>query len=156
MTAPVHLAPAALGRIAAGDAIGAGEAAHLAACADCRRALARVDPTALFGLLGALPPAWPEPAYPVLDLPVRRPAVARRAGLAAAAGLLAALALWTASRPPAPPPVQAAALPAPGEIPEIVTHVDSKTARIVTLVPARNGGGEGPTVTLIVDAGLEF
>ncbi len=156
-----HLEAARLGELAlaspsASPALARDEAAHLARCARCRGELARRDPTAVFLLLAALPLTEERP--PRLELPARRPAAglrrARRVALtalSAAAALLAGIALLE------PPDPAEAWLPAGGMSAGgragIVRRVHSDSATVVTLLPP---GGDGPTVTLIIDDGVEL
>jgi len=136
--------------------LGRDEAEHVARCARCRATLARHDPTALFGLLAVLPAAEAVPAR--ASLPPRRGLArahrARRAAiatLAAAAALIAGFSLLERPEPESP------WLPAPGlearARPGVVRRVHSDSATVVTLLPT---GGQGPTVTLIIDEGIDL
>lgn len=130
------------------------EREHLASCSACLAALDAIDPSASLGLLGWLPEAEPLPPRP--RLPERAPSRSGwriAAGLAAAAAM-GAVALGTLLGPPAAPELTASvADERAGTWPGIVRHVESETATVVTLVPP---GSEGPTVTLILDEGLDL
>ncbi len=172
MSASRHPAPALLDAFVAGTPAGAELAAHLARCAACRRTVAARDASALFGLLADLP-ARPVPAWPGIEAVLAatgdtRPHVARapspwRTALASAAMLAAAaLALVFAVRPPAVSRaeqarplarVNVAVATASAATQAVVGQVDSPTAQIVTLVPP---GGDGPSVTLILDEGFDL
>jgi len=140
-----HVAARDIAELAAGARPNAAAAAHIAGCAACRGELARLDPSAVFGLLAALPlPVGVPPAPRLARTRARRRVAARgRVALAAAAAALAVAALWLIDRGGAGVPVVARAR----AVPPVVARVDSPHARIVTLVPP---GDDAPTVTLIV------
>ncbi|RMG45464.1 MAG: hypothetical protein D6718_07315 [Acidobacteria bacterium] len=150
-----HPDPEVLAGLAAGRPPAPGEARHLAACPACRRELSAKDPSALFALLAVLPDPVAAPPPPRLGSVPRRSARLLRLALAAAAAAAFAAGVWGV-RPP-DRRARLAALPelAPiGRAPApIVRRVDSRRARVVTLLPA---GGEGPTVTLILDKELDL
>ena len=152
-------------RLLDGERLSGDEARDLLESFDDRRELAGRDPAALFALLGALSPDPPAPPPPRLS--ERRGGRARRAlrGLpaAAAAAVLAAAALTVTLRAPAPSPgpaeVQLAGTRAAegfrsGEdVSRVVRRLDSRTARVVTVVP---DSPEDPTVTLILDEEIDL
>jgi hypothetical protein len=155
MTSSRHLGDDTLERFALYEPLfgppelGETERAHLLTCARCRRRLAELDPSALFGLLAGLPVGDALPERPALP-PRRGQARTGARWLAAAAAALAALAaLYGLARPPADAgiPVWAQGLhdAAPASI---VRRVESPTATVVTLLPP---SGRGPTVTMIFD-----
>ncbi|MEN6633431.1 MAG: hypothetical protein ABFD84_13455 [Candidatus Polarisedimenticolia bacterium] len=152
---------------AAGVPADAALAAHLARCSACRAELVARDASALFGLLGALPPTIEVGAPPRIAELERRSARrrARRLAAGAAAACAAAAAVWfgigrvefgigrvespaprVVARGEAPP--ASAAVRGPAPLP-VVESVDAPGARIVALVPPE---GEGLTVTLVLDA----
>lgn len=176
MSSPAqHPTAATLEALAWDRAVPAALARHLASCGACREVVAAQDPTVLFGLLGELPATRPSPAYPGIAAmlaaapaelaPAPEPAGdghrTPRLALAAAAAALLLVTLFAARHAPAPHAVRATrSAPAPtseltaapvlvaGDVPEVVSHVDSPTAEVISIVPP---GGGGPTVTLIVD-----
>ena len=148
-----HVPADALADIAAGGRCAGETALHLAGCTQCRRELTRRDPSALFGLLPALPAAHPAPLYPVLALP-ERPAVRARAvrwALVAAAGVAVFAVLVTAELRPRPPAALSAQSQAPASTAQFTVQVNAPAAQVMTLVPSQSG--ERP-VTLIL--GLEL
>ena len=145
---------------AAGEPADAALAAHLARCSSCRAELVARDASALFGLLGALPPTIEVGAPPRIAELERRSARRRTRRLAAgvAAACAAAVAVWFGIgriEQPAPRVVARGAAPLGGAsvvasaAPPVVESVDAPGARIVALVPPE---GDGPTVTLVLGA----
>ena len=135
-----------LAEIAAGSRPDPAEARRLAEDPDARRRLAEIEPTAVFALLGSLPPSAGVPAYrSVAPVGARG---WRRAALAAAAAAVVIAALWGVSGPAPPPPQLAAARVEP-----VVRRIDSATAQVITIVPS---SAQGPTLTLIVDEELDL
>jgi len=141
-----------LARFAAGEPCSAELARHLAGCPSCRRGVALRDPSAIFGVLAALPAAGSAPEYPArLPLPRRRLRASRlRAGMFGAAALAAVAALVIVARAPRAADVRPAFEDASARF---AVRVSSPSARVVTLVAP---GGAGPVVALVVDEGLDL
>lgn len=157
-------------RLLAGEPLSAEEAGALASSPEARRRVAEQDPSALFALLGPLKVDPPAPAQPRLasGRERRRGRIARLAGAAAAASLLAAAAMVVAVRAPetgagrvealagrASPVVGAAEarFRSGDAVTEVVRRLDSRTARVVTVVPQ---SAEDPTVTVILDEEIDL
>jgi hypothetical protein len=147
--------------IVAGARPDAAEAAHVLDCRTCRAALAERDPSALFALLGAVPPPVTAPALAELELPAApgragaAPARVARLMLAAAAALLAAAALvpLVARRAPEASETLIATRAASGLTAPVVRRVDQPGARIVTLLPP---SPDAPSVTMILGTELDL
>lgn len=165
--APKHLDAAALAGIASGQSPSEADARHLAHCAACRRALAALDPSALFSLLNVLPPSQPAPPPPrfaSLQLPAvasaplsNSHAARRRATWAIAAALFVGFAGIYAVRNSTQPvttgsPHLIARRPAAPSL-TVVERVYSDSARVMTVVPPDD---EGPSFTVILDAGIDL
>ncbi|MFN7964449.1 MAG: hypothetical protein U0V87_02030 [Acidobacteriota bacterium] len=163
-----HLEAAVIADIAAGRSPDHDEAAHLGVCAECRRALVALDPSALFSLLNALPPTEIVPAPPrfaKMSLPTaasirqRELGLARRrAGWIVAAAVVLGVAGLFAVRDGAPPAANSTtrrvARHQASPRPAVVERVYSEdSARVVTVVPPDE---ESASFTLILDAGIDL
>lgn len=146
-------------RLVAGERLGADEARELLLSPDGRSRVAESDASALFALLGSLPPTDGVPPMPRLaGVAVARRGRLVKSAVAAAAGLVACAALVVAVQVPATdagleragsfrPPAHRA------PVSEVVRRIDSPTAQVVTLVPP---SADGPTVTLIIDEEIDL
>ncbi len=165
--APKHLDAAALAGIASGKSPSETDAAHLARCAACRRALAALDPSALFSLLNVLPPSQPAPPPPrfasmqlptVASVPQANSHVARRRATWAIAvalilGIAGIYAVRNSTQPVTTGSPHLIARRAAAPSLAVVERVYSESARVITVVPPDD---EGPSFTVILDAGIDL